>query len=85
VGEKLHEEPRVLNYIDPNNPNPRLQEGMVLALEPMFTLGTSDVRLLEDQWTVVTADQSIAAHWEVSVAITTEGPMVLGQHDFHAD
>ena len=78
VGEKLHEEPRVLNYVDPQNPNPRLQAGMVLAIEPMFTLGASDVKLLEDKWTVVTADKSTAAHWEVSVAVTEDGPLVLG-------
>lgn len=78
VGEKLHEEPRVLNYVDIKNPNPRLQEGMVLAIEPMFTLGSSNVRLLEDKWTVVTQDRSISSHWEVSVAITKEGPLVLG-------
>lgn len=78
VGIKLHEEPRVLNYVESRNPNPRLQAGMVLAIEPMFTLGTSNVRILEDGWTVITADKSIAAHWEVSVAITEDGPMVLG-------
>jgi methionyl aminopeptidase len=79
VGENLHEDPRVLNYVDPQNPNPRLQEGMVLAIEPMFTLGSSDVKLLDDKWTVVTKDGSIAAHWEVSVAVTNEGPLVLGK------
>ena len=80
VGQKMHEEPKVLNYIDPNMHNIRLQEGMVLAIEPMFTLGTSNVIILSDGWTVVTTDKSIACHWEVSVAITADGPFVLGDY-----
>jgi len=78
IGENLHEEPKVLNYIDTNYPNIHLQEGMILALEPMFTLGTSDVKVLTDQWTVVTIDGSMASHWEVSVAITKDDPIILG-------
>ena len=78
VGQKLHEEPKVLNYVDQNIINVRLQEGMVLAIEPMFTLGTSNVKILSDGWTVVTTDKSIACHWEVSVAITADGPLILG-------
>jgi len=85
VGEKMHEPPRVLNYIDKAEPNVRLQEGMVLALEPMFVLGKKDVRILKDKWTVVTADGSCAAHWEVSVAITKEGPRVLGSDTLFDD
>jgi methionyl aminopeptidase len=79
VGAKLHEAPPVLNYIDPATQNIRLQEGMVLAIEPMFTLGGSDVKVLDDDWTVVTKDSSMACHWEVSVAITKDGPRILGR------
>ena len=79
VGSRLHEEPKVLNYIDPATQNIRLQEGMVLAIEPMFTLGGSDVKVLDDDWTVVTKDSSMACHWEVSVAITKDGPRILGR------
>jgi len=55
--------------------------GMALAIEPMATLGSKHVRTLDDQWTVVTTDGSRAAHWEHTVAITTEGPWVLTAHD----
>ena len=58
-------------------PNPTLEVGMVLALEPMFNLGSKDVRLLDDDWTVVTADGSLSAHYEHMVAITENGPRVL--------
>lgn len=79
VGSRLHEDPKLLNYIDPATHNIRLQEGMVLAIEPMFTLGRSDVEILDDHWTVVTKDKSIACHWEVSVAVTKDGPRILGR------
>jgi methionyl aminopeptidase len=81
VGEKLHEEPKVLNYIDSNYPNIHLQEGMVLALEPMFTLGTSDTKVLDDQWTVVTKDASYSSHWEVSVVVGQKLPIILGANN----
>lgn len=78
IGKKMHENPHVFNWVCTNEPNIRLREGMVFALEPMFTLGTSDVNILEDGWTVVTKDKSMAVHWELSIAITKDGPCVLG-------
>jgi methionyl aminopeptidase len=77
VGKAVHEEPPILNYYDPKRKGPRLKKGMVLAIEPMITLGTWQVRVLPDQWTVVTADGSPAAHWEHSVAITDGEPDIL--------
>jgi methionyl aminopeptidase len=79
IGTKMHESPSVFNYIEPREPNIRLQEGLVLALEPMFTLGTDDTEFLDDKWTVVSADATNTAHWECSVAITKDGPRVLGK------
>jgi methionyl aminopeptidase len=79
IGAKMHENPSVFNYVEPREPNIRLQEGLVLALEPMFTLGTSDTKTLYDRWTVVSADATNTAHWECSVAITKDGPRVLGK------
>lgn len=78
IGKKMHEDPPVFNYIKLTEPSVRLREGMVLALEPMFTLGTSDTEVLKDGWTAVTKDRSMAAHWEVSVAITDGDPRILG-------
>jgi methionyl aminopeptidase len=78
IGKKMHEEPKVLNYVDKTQHNVRLQAGMVLALEPMFTLGTSDTVTLNDGWTVVTKDKSIACHQEFSIAIFNSGPKILG-------
>ena len=54
-----------------------LISGMVLAIEPMLTLGSADVRILDDDWTAVTIDGSLAAHWEHTVAITSDGPRIL--------
>jgi methionyl aminopeptidase len=67
VGLALHEDPQVPNY--PHGPNPRMSNGMVIAIEPMINLGTGDIRILEDDWTVVTADDKVSAHWEHTVAI----------------
>jgi len=79
IGTNMHEEPRVFNYIDLTEPNIRLREGMVFALEPMFSLGSSDPEILDDKWTAVTSDGSPSAHWEVSVAITHAEPYILGR------
>jgi methionyl aminopeptidase len=79
IGTDLHEDPRIFNYIDINYPNIKLREGMVFALEPMFSLGSSDAEILDDKWTAVTTDGSLSAHWEVSVAVTKDGPYVLGR------
>jgi methionyl aminopeptidase len=67
VGLALHEDPQIPNY--PRGANPRINNGMVFAIEPMVNMGTADVDVLDDEWTVVTADGSISAHWEHTVAI----------------
>jgi methionyl aminopeptidase len=76
IGTRFHEEPQVPNYGAPRR-GPRLLEGMTLAIEPMITLGSPVTRTLGDKWTVVTADGSLAAHFEHTVAITSNGPRVL--------
>ncbi|MDR1637257.1 MAG: type I methionyl aminopeptidase [Treponema sp.] len=75
VGLALHEDPQVPNY--PHGPNPRMTGGMVIAIEPMINLGTGDVEVLEDGWTVVTADNKPAAHWEHTVAIFRDHTEIL--------
>ncbi len=77
IGTKLHEEPQVPNYVDKKNENPRLKEGMVLAIEPMVNAGGPDARVLADHWTAVTRDGSYSAHFEHCVAVTSDGPWVL--------
>ena len=77
IGTKLHEEPQVPNYVDRRNENPRLKEGMVLAIEPMVNAGAADMRVLSDKWTAVTKDHSLSAHFEHCVAVTSNGPWVL--------
>jgi len=67
VGLALHEDPHVPNY--PHGANPKMNNGMVLALEPMINLGKSDIEILDDDWTVVTADGKVSAHWEHTIAI----------------
>jgi methionyl aminopeptidase len=76
VGQRMHEDPQVPNHGQPHR-GPRLQAGMTLAIEPMITLGDYGTKLLDDKWTVVTADGSLAAHFEHTVAITKEGPRIL--------
>lgn len=77
IGTQLHEEPQVPNYVDRKNENPRLKEGMVLAIEPMVNAGKPDSRVLADRWTAVTRDGSYSAHFEHCVAVTSNGPWVL--------
>jgi len=77
IGTQLHEEPQVPNYVDRKNENPRLKEGMVLAIEPMVNAGASEVRVKPDRWTAVTRDGSYSAHFEHCVAVTSNGPWVL--------
>ena len=77
IGTALHEEPQVPNYVDRRNENPRLKEGMVLAIEPMVNAGRPETHVLADRWTAVTKDGSFAAHFEHCVAITSNGPWVL--------
>jgi methionyl aminopeptidase len=79
IGRKLHEDPQVPNYFLAGMPNPRLQEGMVLAIEPMVNQGTPELEILEDGWTAVTADGKLSAHFEHSIAITAAGPEILSQ------
>ena len=73
IGRQLHEEPQVPNYGKPGQ-GPRLQPGMVLAIEPMVNAGKSAVRILEDRWTAVTQDTSLSAHFEHTIAIQAAGP-----------
>lgn len=77
IGVDLHEDPQVPNYECFTMPNPVLEEGMVLALEPMFNIGTKKIRTLADEWTIVTADGKLSAHFEHTVAITKDGPVIL--------
>lgn len=79
IGVNLHEDPRVFNYINTDYPNVKLRKGMVFALEPMFSLGGDNIKILDDKWTAVVADGSPSAHWEMSVAVTKDGPYVLGR------
>lgn len=76
VGRDVHEEPQVPNIGRPGQ-GPLLREGMVLAIEPMLSAGTPSIRTLDDGWTVITADRSLSAHFEHTVAITAEGPRIL--------
>ena len=80
IGRALHEEPAVPNFGDPGR-GLRLRPGMVLAIEPMVTMGTPEVEVQEDGWTAVTRDGSLSAHFEHTVAITEQGPTVLTRHD----
>lgn len=77
IGTALHEDPQVPNFECITMPNPKLEVGLVLAIEPMFNLGTKEIRTLSDDWTVVTADGKWSAHYEHTVAITEDGPRVL--------
>ena len=76
VGRHLHEEPQIPNY-RPNYALPRLKRGMILAIEPMISMGTWKVEVLDDEWTVVTRDRSLASHYEHTVLITDGEPEVL--------
>ena len=76
IGRALHEEPQVPNFGEAGR-GPQLRAGMVLAIEPMVTMGGPDVRILEDGWTAVTQDGSLAAHFEHTIAMTEDGPDVL--------
>jgi len=76
TGFAMHEDPQIPNYVG-QGPNPRLKEGMVLAIEPMVNAGTGDIELLEDGWTVVTADGADSAHFEHTVVVTRDGMEIL--------
>ena len=76
IGTEMHQDPQVPNY-RVREKGPTVRPGVTVAIEPMVTLGSSETRILPDDWTVVTADGSRAAHWENSVAVTDEGLWVL--------
>lgn len=76
IGTELHEDPQIPNYGLPGK-GPRLQEGMVLAIEPMVNMGTYRVKTLSDDWTVVTLDGKKSAHYEHTIAITKDEPIIL--------
>ena len=80
VGRFLHEEPQIPNFGEPGQ-GPRLSAGMVLAIEPMVNRGGSDVRLLSDNWTVVTADGSLSAHFEHTILVAEDGAEILSRPD----
>ena len=79
VGRSMHEDPQVLNYIEPGMPNPLLRAGMVLAIEPMVIMGGPETFVLDDQWTVISADRTYTAHFEHTVAITENEAEILTQ------
>jgi len=76
IGREMHEPPQVPNYGQPGR-GPRLRAGMVFAIEPMVNIGSEKVRVLKDEWTAVTADGSLSAHFEHTVLITDDGPEIL--------
>ena len=78
IGRRLHEDPPVPNFVD-RGPNPRLTAGMVLAIEPMIAAGDYEIEMAAYRWTAMTRDRALAAHFELSVAVTPEGPWVLGE------
>jgi methionyl aminopeptidase len=76
IGRSMHEDPQILNYGEPGR-GPVLAEGMTLAIEPMITVGSPEITVHDDRWSISTADGSLAAHFEHTVAVTVEGPKVL--------
>jgi methionyl aminopeptidase len=84
IGAALHEEPQIANYGEPGR-GPRLAEGMVLAIEPMVNAGRPAVKVLSDGWTAVTKDGRLSAHFEHTVAVTKNGPLVLTQRSVPAE
>lgn len=81
IGTQMHEEPQIPNYVDRRSENPRLKEGMVLAIEPMVNAGKPGSRVKPDRWTAVTEDGKYSAHFEHTVAITDNGPEILTLRD----
>jgi methionyl aminopeptidase len=82
IGTEMHMDPHVLNYVERRRGRgPKLVAGMCLAIEPMLSLGTARTHVLDDDWTVKTNDGTWAAHWEHSVALTEQGPLVLTAPD----
>ncbi|MFJ8309071.1 MULTISPECIES: type I methionyl aminopeptidase [unclassified Streptomyces] len=85
IGSEMHMDPHLLNYVDKRRlrgrHNPKLIPGFCLAIEPMVSLGTPRTEVLEDDWTVITTDGTWSSHWEHSVALTEDGPLVLTMPD----
>jgi methionyl aminopeptidase len=85
IGSQMHMDPHLLNYVDRRRligrHNPKLVPGMCLAIEPMVSLGTAKTHVLSDDWTVLTDDGSWSSHWEHSIALTEQGPLVLTARD----
>jgi methionyl aminopeptidase len=79
IGKKLHEQPQVPNFGEPGT-GMKLRPGMVLAIEPMVNLGTHQVEILDDDWTAVTLDRKLSAHFEHTVVLTENGPEILTRH-----
>lgn len=79
VGLEVHEEPQIPNYVSSFSANPRIREGMVLAIEPMVNQGSEDVKVLSDGWTVVTRDGQPSSHYENTIAVTAHGIEILTQ------
>ncbi len=78
VGRSMHEDPQVPNFVSSYS-GPELQEGMTIAIEPMITAGSADVYIHDDDWSISTVDNSLAAHFEHTVAVTARGPRILTQ------
>ena len=76
IGSEMHEDPQIPNYGEPGT-GPELLEGMTLAIEPMVNIGTDEIRMGSDHWAVYSADSSLAAHFEFTVAVGAEGPRIL--------
>jgi methionyl aminopeptidase len=79
VGKKLHEAPQVPNFGDPQT-GMRLRPGMTLAIEPMVNMGTAQVEVLDDDWTAITRDHKLSAHFEHTIVVTDQGPEILTRH-----
>ena len=81
VGAVMHEDPEVPNYVQHGHGSPRLFQGMTIAVEPMVNMGSWEVRVLQDGWTVITADGSLSAHYENSILVTDGEPEILTMAD----
>ncbi len=84
IGFSLHEEPQVPNFGTPGQ-GPRIKPGMVLAIEPMIAVGDWEVEILKDNWTAITKDRSLSAHYEHTIAVTADGPKILSVADTALD
>ena len=81
IGSHLHEKPEIPNFVPKGMTGVPLKAGMVLAIEPMVTLGSYEVDILDDKWTAVTKDRKLSAHFEHTIAVTSDGPMILSSSE----